>query len=326
MVEDFDSSAEWKPEPNNYGEFASQIERSLETAEKEIRDLAHSRASVESDASLLQARRIIAAFRPVPPIIWRLCNFSIGRPGNINKLTTGHAFGLKKLMVAIGHDPLLGLDHSRASSNDVVAGVSSDIIAAASVMYAVSRRLRAMPFSKLWEPMLQEALLRANLGFCVGQMSSSFGVGRAMLAGYAGRIGIVALIASGTELQAEEAVAVLARKASLSQTAREVYGCEPAHVAAMLLSAAGCSKDANLGVGAFGLSKMTQLGLDASSMLWLSALTIIDHVLDGRAFEIEERMWLALGFDEIGERDELSKIAKTLKREGHPWGWLADPR
>jgi hypothetical protein len=228
-------------------------------------------------------------------------------------------------MVGIGQDPILGLGNSKVSSNDVVNSVASDVIAATAIIYAVSRRLQAMPFVKLWEPMLDEALLRANLGFCVGQMSANFGIGRAMLAGYAGRIGIVVLIASGSELQAEQAVAGLARRASLSETARDVYGCDPAHISAMLLSAAGCSKDAILGVGAFGLSKRAQAGLDPFSELWLSAVTIIEHVLDNRASLVDEKMWLALGFDEVGEREELSKIAKTIKRSGHTWQWLAHP-
>jgi hypothetical protein len=325
MHKDSDDTVGWQPEPAGNGEFSLQIERSLETTEQEIRDLAHRRASFESDASLVEARRIVAAFRPVPQIIWRLCNYSIGRPGHINKLSSGHAFGLKKLMTAIGHDAILGLGQPKMSSSEVVSAVASDIIAATSIMYAVSRRLQSMPFGRLWEPMLDEALLRANLGFCVGQMSANFGIGRAMLAGFAGRIGIVVLIASGSESQAEQAVAGLARRASLSQTAREVYGCDPAHVSAMLLSAAGCSRDAILGVGAFGLSKRAQPGLDPFSALWLATLTIIDHVLDSSAYLIDEPTWIDLGFEETGERDELIKIAQTLKRSGHTWQWLARP-
>lgn len=325
MHKESDDTAGWKHDSARSGEFSSQIERSLETTEQEIRDLAHSLASFESDASLVQARRIVAAFRPVPQIIWRLCNYSIGRPGHINKLSSGHTFGLKKLMTNIGQDAILGLGHSKVSSSEVVTAVASDIIAATSIMYAVSRRLQSMPFGRLWEPMLDEALLRANLGFCVGQMSTNFGIGRAMLAGFAARIGIVVLIASGSESQAELAIAGLARRVSLSQIAREVYGCDPAHVSAMLLSAAGCSKDAILGVGAFGLSKRAQSGLDPFSALWLATLTIIEHVLDSSAYLIAEHTWIALGFEETGERDELIKIAKTLKRSGHTWQWLARP-
>jgi hypothetical protein len=228
-------------------------------------------------------------------------------------------------MVGIGQDSILGLGQAKVSSNEVVTSVASDIIAATAIIYAVSRRLQAMPFVQLWGPMLDESLLRANLGFCVGQMSENFGIGRAMLAGFAGRIGMVVLIASGDESQAEQAVSRLARKASLSETAREVYGCDQAHVSAMLLSAAGCSKDAILGIGAFGLSKRAQVGLDSYSELWLSALTIIEHVLDSSTFLIDEKTWIVLGFDEAGEREELVKISKTLKLSGHPWQWLAHP-
>jgi hypothetical protein len=325
MHEDSDSINPELSKQAPQSEFADQIALSLEATEQDIRELAHSRHSFESDASLAQARKIVSAFRPVPQILWRLCSYAIGRPGHINNLTVGHVFGLKKLIVSIGRDPILGLGRSKVSTNEVVALVGSDIIAAASVIFAVSRRLQGMPLAKIWEPMFDEALLRANLGFCVGQMSEHFGIGRAMLAGFAGRIGMVVLLASGDESQAMRAVAALARRADLRETAHNVYGCDPAHVSAMVLSAAGCSRDAIVGVGAFGLPKKAQTGLDPHSTLWLSGLRIIEHVLRPSSYPIDEATWLSLGFDEVSERDELSSIARSLQRSGHAWSWLAHP-
>lgn len=326
MVHDrSDDNQVGSPDAATVGDFSAQVALSLEATEQDIKDLAHSRQSFESDASLVRAREIVNAFRPVPQIIWRLCNYTLGRPGHINTLTTGHAFGLKKLFMHVGADPIMGLGRSNLNTSDVVYGVASDVIAAVAMMYAVSRRLQSMPFQKLWAPMLDEALLRANLGFCAGQMSERFGIGRSMLAGFAGRIGMVVLIATGDQNQAHEAVSALVTRADPQEIGRKVYGADPAHVAAMVLSASGCGRDAILGLGAFGLSKRAQAALDPFSALWLASTIIIENVLNSNAFLIEEGVWLTLGFDEPAEREELSAIAKTLKRSGHSWHWLARP-
>ena len=174
----------------------------------------------------------------------------------------------------------------------------------------------------MWGPILDDALMRAGIGYFVGMMAEDFGPGRGMLAGFAGRVGLAVLIASGTPEQAHNAITLLAGGRQIEEVALELYGCEPLHVAAMVLSAAGCGRESVIGIAAFTMSSHDRSTLSTAQQQWLAALTITEKVRSGEIEGVPESDWTLMGYDEGAERKELSEIITTLKRRGHGWDWM----
>jgi hypothetical protein len=301
--------------------FSQQIASELEKTQDQIEDLAGS-SSGDLGASLTVAREKVAQLVPVPPFIWRIVNYSIGRPSKINKLSDGSLFGLKKLVGNIGKDKVIGRGSSLLTTRAVIEDVSSDVIAATALIHALARRLQTKDFQAVWGPILDDALLRAQIGYFVGTMREDFGPGRGMLAGFAGRIGLAVLIAMGTSDQAQAAITQLASGRKIEEVALELYRSEPLHVAAMILAAAGCGADAVFGVATFGFSASVHQNLDRPTKQWLAALIITERIRFGEEASLDEATWARMGYEDASERGELAEIVTTLKRRGHGWNWM----
>lgn len=302
--------------------FAQQIETELEQTEVDIKQLSQSQQTSLNEDSLVLAKEVVRKFQPVPQFIWRISHFTMGRAGRVNKLSDGNLFGLKKLVLAIGKDKVLGKGTSMLTTRAVVESVPSDVIAACAVIHAIGRRLHSKEFHAVWGPILDDAMMRAGVGYFVGTMSEDFGPGRGMLAGFAGRVGLAVLIASGTAEQAHNAITLLAGGRQIEEVAMELYGCEPLHVAAMILSAAGCGRESVIGVAAFTMASQDKESLGRAQKLWLAALTITEKVRSGELAGIPESDWILMGYEVAAERKELSEIVTTLKRRGHGWDWM----
>lgn len=302
--------------------FAQQIETELEQTEVEIRQLSSARLSKVDEESLILAKKIVKDFQPVPQFIWRISAFTMGRTGKVNKLSDGNLFGLKKLVLAIGKDKVLGKGTPMLTTRAVVEAVPSDVIAASAVIHAIGRRLQTKEFQAVWGPILDDALMRAGIGYFVGTMCEDFGPGRGMLAGFAGRVGLALLIASGSAEQAQNAIALLAGGKPIEAVALELYGCEPLHISAMVLSAAGCGRESVLGIAAYSLSDTEKERLNRNQRMWLAALTITEKVRAGELDKVPPSDWTLMGYEVEAERHELSEIVTTLKRRGHGWDWM----
>jgi hypothetical protein len=302
--------------------FANQIHTDLDQTEVDIRSLPEIKLSKSADESLLIAKELVKEFQPVPQFIWRIAHFTMGRAGKINKLSDGNLYGLKKLVLAIGKDPVLGKNTSMLTTRAVVDAVPSDVIAATAVIHALGRRLQGRDFQAVWRPILDDALMRAGIGYFVGTMSEEFGPGRGMLAGFAGRIGLAVLIATGSSDRAQNSIALLAGGKPIEEVAIELYGCDPLHVAAMILSAAGCGRESVLGIASYNMSETSRSKLSTAQKYWLAALTITEKVRSGDLAAIPDADWELMGYDVVEERSELSEIVTTLKRRGHGWDWM----
>jgi hypothetical protein len=302
--------------------FVRQIASELEETAGDIRALAVGSLSPSHEESLVVAKRIVQEFQPVPQFIWRIAHFTMGRAGRVNKLSDGNLFGLKKLVLAIGKDKVLGKTTPMLTTRAVLDSVSSDVIAAVSVIHAIGRKLQNREFQAVWGPILDDALMRAGIGYFVGTMCEDFGPGRGMLAGFAGRVGLALLIATGTNEQAQTAIARLAGGQRIEDVALELYGCEPLHVSAMVLSAAGCGRESVLGLASFTMTERAQASLSNPQKIWLSALTITESVRAGTADQVSEDHWARMGYEVVEERAELNEITTTLKRRGHGWNWM----
>ena len=207
---------------------------------------------------------------------------------------------------------------------EATKGLDLDVCAALCVVHGVCRRISVSLAERVWRPILEDALMRAQIGYHVGHHCPRFGRGRGMLAGFSGRCGLAVLIASGDLSKAQRALEGLASGMDIRKVGITVYGCDPLQVAAMTLSAAGCNIEAAFGVASFS-SDGKDVAPKSEEFLWLSAFAISEHLRMGSTEQIEERYWQALGF-ELADRAALKEKIKILQRKGPSWGWIIAPQ
>ena len=303
--------------------FSVELEKTLNETQSEVVQLtASAHPDPTGESSWLLARRLVERFQPVPWFVWRLTNFTLGRPGAINVVGEGLVLGLRRLLFAAASDTVLGVGEKVNDVRRTLKILPSDVVAAVAVIHAVCRRLGSRQFERIWRPILEDALVRAQIGHAVGAQIEGFGPGRAMLAGFAGRAGLVIQIASGEIEQARRSLEMLATGVEIRDVGLRLYSCEPLQVSAMMLSAAGCGRDAAIGTASFA-SGLVGAGRNlAEQQRWLSAFTLIEHLRMGTASRVAEEHWTTLGFEDNTMRDEIMALAKRAIRRGHGWGWI----
>ncbi len=302
-------------------EFEKQLEATLKETEAAVLGLQDISKSPDQARHWQQARNVVTAFRPVPWFIWRLANFVFARNGPVEPIPEGFVYGLRRLMFAAASDEALGIGQKVNKTREAFNILPPDVIAATSVIHAIARRLASKPFERIWRPILDDALLRARIGLEVGLQDESFGPGRAMIAGFAGRCGLAVLISSGELEDARRALEMLATGAEIRDVGLSVYKCDPLQVSAMTISASGCGRDAAFGTVSYAsLNPMNVIDNDYQ-MKWLAAFTICESVRTGRMDSIDSKLWSSLQFD-TEAIDTLGKKSKMIIRRGHGWQWL----
>ena len=299
--------------------FTLELEKTLTNVQEEVQLL--DTESLEQEA-WLEAKALIEKFKPVPWFIWRLSHFVLGRSGEIKKLDQGLVFGLRRLLFAAASDNVLGAGRKIDNVRKALSIVPSDVIAAVSVIHAICRRLSKCNFERIWRPILDDALLRARIGVVVGDMVPEFGSGRAMLAGFAGRLGLAVLISSGSLEQAQRCLELLASGEGIQEVGRKVYKCDPLQVSAMTLTAIGCSRDAAFGTVSFASKNPLNIVQNKDQMYWLAAFTITEKVRMGISEEVAPELWESLGFEDPEDQSALLDEAKGVIRRGHGWNWI----
>lgn len=270
-----------------------------------------------------RSREIVEEFKPVPWFIWRLANFVFGTPGQINVIPEGMVLGLRRMLFAAAGDRILGGGKPVNNVKVALSILRSDVIAAVSVIHAICRRLAGKELERIWKPILDDALLRAQIGFFVGERCYDFGRGRGMLAGFSGRAGLAVMLATGDSKQATSALEQLAGGADISAAGMDLYHCDPLQVSAMLLSAGGCGRDAAYGTASFSSSLALEDLKDPNERLWCGAFSLIELVRTGRTGEVPPTAWNLLGFESEQKREELCEMVKLLVREGTTWTWMS---
>lgn len=302
--------------------FTQEISHVLESTAKDA--VALTSTELDKSRSWQLSKELVLKFQPVPWFIWRLSNYVFNTKGKPNTASEGLVLGLKRLILSTAKDSVLGKGGNIADSRQALKAVSSDVLAAVSVIHTISRKLSTYQFDKAWRPILDDAVLRAHVGFFVGHVNPDFGAGRGMLAGFAGRCGLAILIATGTSEKADKALSSLASGNSLKNVGLEVYKMDPLQVSAMTLSAAGCGKDAALGTVAYASvdddSDFTALSEEQKK--WLSAFTVTEAVRTNNIDSVSADHWERLGFENDEEKSELKTLVKMLIRKGHGWGWM----
>lgn len=315
-------SLTFDPAVDNSDKFRVEVTQVLESTELDLV------RSMLVDSNQLKgwqsARQVIENFQPVPWFIWRLSNFVFGSNGRPNKVAEGLVLGLRRLLFAAASDKVLGSGNKVNNMREALKCLRSDVVASVSVIHSISRKLHSKQFERVWRPILDDAIIRAHIGFYLGQMNLDFGPGRGMLAGFAGRCGLAILIASGDEAQAEKAVQTLATGVSLREVGMQVYGVDPLQVSAMALSASGCGRDAAIGTVGYAAHESNESPFTGSyeQSRWLAAFTITDAVRTGTAASVSDELWKILGFHEDQDKEDLMDLVKMLVRKGHGWNWL----
>ncbi len=305
------------------GKFEADVAKDLEYTE----DTARAAGAVDPDSiegrSWHRAREVVAGFKPVPSVIWRLSNYVFGRSGEVRPISEGFVFGLKKFLLAIASDPVLGAGEPVNDARRALSVVASDTLAAGAVIHAISRRLKGKKFERIWRPILDDALLRANIGFMVGERCAVFGSGRGMLAGFAGRSGLAVLIASGSTEEARKALEGLATGEDIALVGLKIYGCNPLQVSAMLLSASGVGKDAAFGSVSYALRDRAPDALsNPEQERWLAAFTITELIRMNQPEAVPAERWRVLNLGDERDQKDLIERVKPLLRRGHRWGWM----
>jgi len=312
-----------EPEPDKEKDsFEIELEKTLERTEAEVLGRKDIASAPDQTRSWTASRRIIQDFQPVPWFIWRLSNFVLGTPGQVNKVSEGFVLGLRRLLFAAASDPILGSGEKINDVRKALKVVSPDVIASVSVIHAVCRRLSTRQFERIWRPILEDALLRCHIGCFVGQCHEGFGAGRGMLAGFASRCGLAVLLSTGELDQARRALEMLAAGKEISEVGMKIYECNPLQVSAMMLSAAGCGRDAACGTVSYAYQDSDSNVENQEQLRWLAAFTITENIRVGKAEQTDPKLWAALGLESDAERADLLELSKKVIRRGHGWNWI----
>lgn len=304
-------------------QFDEQVEKTLKETEQAVIDIQTLSLMPDRARSWQLARKLIEDFKPVPWFIWRLTNFVMGKPGHsVDSVPEGLVLGLRRLLFAAASDAALGTGGKVNSVRRALEILPAEVVSAVAVIHAISRRLSSRQFERIWRPMLDDALVRARLGFIIGRRNPQFGGGRGMLAGFSGRSGLTILIASGELEQARQALEMLAAGEEISEVGMDIYGCDPLQVSAMVLSASGCGRDASFGVASYSVATEGNAIEDESQRHWLAAFCIVEKLRMGKPEEITPEFLELFGLARQSDMGTVNEEIKLILRRGHGWNWL----
>ena len=300
--------------------YAREVQQALERVRDEALSF-NQRNKDEDMQSLFGVTELVQKFHPVPWFVWRLSNY-VFSGGTKASVPEGLVLGLRRLLFAAASDRVLGSGEKVNSMRQALEVLPPDVTAALAVIHAVSKRLQTKPFERIWRPILDDALLRAHIGYYVGMSCDDFGSGRGMLAGFAGRAGLAILISSGAMEQAGAALSALAEGGSIAQVGQSFYGCDPLQVSAMLLSASGCGRDAALGAISYSRPSEARIVQSDSQQRWLAAFSIIEATRTGAMSVVSDSLWQIMQISTQEDRKHLRTLAQDAIHEGHGWDWL----
>ncbi len=272
------------------------------------------------------AANIVNSLKPVPRLLWPAIHAVYGKPGVIQQPDAMVFSAVAQVVIRAAQDKTLasaGKEGETTSLSQAVSAIGRDVAAAVCLVHAVCRRIYSVVPERVARPIVDDALLRTQLGFYTGIASPQAGAGRGMIAGFAGRCGLAVQIAAGDLDQAQRALTGLASGKDISQVCISVYGCDPLEVAALTLISAGCCREI-----AYGISSYTAKGKDveegSEQYRWLALFAVIEGLRMGHADRVESRYWQMLGYDGAG-REALNKQIIASQRRGHGWQWITQP-
>jgi len=306
-------------------QYQEHVAQDLQSAEEQLaKDLQY--GTFGGDASWRRAASIVRDYRPVPWLFWVIIRSVYGKRHELGNPDPLAFFHVRTLLKQAIQDPVLGdgttlpEDAPAPSLVHLVGKLGSDVCAALCFMHAVCRRVSSSLSERVWRPILDDALLRALIGYYVGSRALHGGAGRGMLAGFSSRSGLAIQIASGKSEQAKEALSGLAAGLDMRKVCFKVYGCDPLQVAALALIAGGCNRESAEGISSFEKAQVA-FSSDDERFVWYSLFSIVEKLRMGRGQEVEPRMWQALSLSESALPHVMKKVQEGQRR-GHGWRWV----
>jgi hypothetical protein len=269
------------------------------------------------------ADQLVGEFNPISWSLWRLIGFIMSRGVRINSVPPGMLLGYLRFLKLVGGDPVLGTSVELNTTALAAQHLKSDIIAATLFIHSISCHLHPRPLKKIWGGMLDDSLLRARIGLELGKHASDFGSGRCLIAGFAGRAGLIVLIATGTHQQAARTLQSLARGGDIVQTGLDVYSIHPFHVIAHIMLRGGLGMDSAVGVLSFGNSAFVPS--NDLQLQWRAVSRIIETARTSTYDRLTAEDWERASLLDPDKRDDFKDQAKLILRKGHGWLWITEP-
>lgn len=269
---------------------------------------------------------IVKKVKPVPWLFWIMIRSVYGKSGEVKDVDPMTFSLVENLLKRALKDPdLCASDQliENANLTKTVDILGSDLAASLCFVHSVSRRVSVGLNERVFRAIMDDALLRARLGVMLGQEVPLYGIGRCLLAGFAGRSGLAVQLASGSEDQARIALSGLATGKDIGKVCMDVYGCYPLQVAALSLVSGGCSRDIALGISAFSLPS-EEIIPGSEQYKWLSIFSVLEHLRLNSMDQIPEDYWKSMGMNE-NQRKNLEQKTQQIFRKGHGFSWILKP-
>ncbi len=274
------------------------------------------------------AGKLVSDFRLVPPVIWGIGRAVFGKDGSIGEIHAGVFLPLATLVRYAAKQKPFGRGNEKDAPGDsveelrrAVTKIGGDVLGALCVMHPVCRRVSVSMSESLWRPLLNDALLSAQIGYLLGKYAEAFGRGRAMLAGFVARSGVPTMIAMLDEKQRETVSEEIKQGASINEWTKTLFGCEPLQISLLSLTAGGCSREAALGI-AMSLNASTRPEPGSVCEQWLASYTIIEEIRIGNREKISKSHWSALGIESEDAKEKFFEDVDDLIKRNINWQWL----
>jgi hypothetical protein len=277
----------------------------------------------KSSPSWIKAAEIIKKVRPVPWAFWVLIR-SVWGVKNAEKvdLDSSHFTVVEQLVLRAVMDEELVLAPCKRKGqfSDSFKSLGAATTASLCYIHAICKRVSIGLPERVYKALIEDALLRARLGVVLSQFSPRVSIGAGILVGFSGRAGLAIQLASGTEVQASEALKSMATGQDIGDTGMSIYGCDPLQVGALAMIAGGCNKAIASGISAFGDNREEVL-IGSEQYDWMLIFSFIEKLRIGKLDQISESdfEYLAINSD---DKKELQSKAKQVFRMGHNFDWL----
>ena len=162
---------------------SEELRRSLDMVSSEVNSRTDLNLDGDKSKSWKVARDIVENFNPVPSLCWRLANFVFNGDtnSNIKELPEGFVLGLKKLILKAANDDTIGIGVNISTVKEALQILPPDVVAACVVIHSICRKLQQKDYERIWKPMLDDAVVRARIGYMLGIYDPRFGCGRPFL-------------------------------------------------------------------------------------------------------------------------------------------------
>jgi hypothetical protein len=273
--------------------------------------------------SWVTAEEILDKFQITPFSVKRIANLSLGCNDRIfvppATLFLGHELALKWLQF----DEHISAEKDLSTCSDIkslIDNCGADVVVVCLVIHSICRGLAKQPLRRIWSAMLDDALIRARIGYLVASNRECFGAGRGMLVGLISRIGLAILLATGGQQRATKTLKLLAEGRLVKEATYSCYGCDSLYLSALILLNYGLGQDATLGILSYGSSYFKPVNEYQED--WHDCFIIVEMAKMGVFEKIPETILQRFNLDSARKLGLFRKNVQEIIRNGHKLQWI----